>query len=192
MNSVTGDYSVIPGGGYADTVASNYSFAAGYRVRLDTSATATFAFGREFSTSTADAVIFYNGLTSIHVGIQNTSPTHLLDVGTSGAYCDGGAWVDGSSRDFKENISDLQADVALRAVRELNPVTYCYKFDGEERVGFIAEELPDLVATEDRRGLSATEVVAVLTRVVQTQQELLEEQQQELDSLRKDLEAIKR
>ena len=37
----------------------------------------------------------------------------------------------------------------------------------EKRVGFIAEEVPDLVATKDRKGLSPMDIVAVLTKVVQ-------------------------
>ncbi|EFK12372.1 conserved hypothetical protein [delta proteobacterium NaphS2] len=42
-------------------------------------------------------------------------------------------------------------------------------------MGFIAEEVPDLVATNGRKGMSAMDVVAVLTRVVQDQQKVIEE-----------------
>ncbi len=34
-----------------------------------------------------------------------------------------------------------------------------------------ADHVPDLVATNDRKGLVAMDIVAVLTKVVQTQQE---------------------
>jgi hypothetical protein len=34
-------------------------------------------------------------------------------------------------------------------------------------VGFIAEDVPDLVSTKDRKGLSPMDIVAVLTKVVQ-------------------------
>jgi hypothetical protein len=110
---------------------------------------------------------FING----YVGIGTTSPTHLLDVGTSGAYCNGGAWVTGSSREYKQDIEDLSAEAAEDAVAKLTPVTYEYKASpGEHHVGFIAEDVPDLVATADRKGMSAMDVVAVLTKVVQQQQ----------------------
>lgn len=191
MNSAAGNYSAVPGGGYADTAAGDYSVALGYRVRVDSAATNTFAFGRDFTTSTSDAVIFHNSTTSIHVGIQNTAPTHLLDVGGSGAHCDGGAWIDGSSREKKENIAELTLVDALAALERLMPVTYNYKFDNEGRVGFIAEDLPDLVAMSDRKGISATEIVAVLTRVVKDQQNVLERQQEEIESLRQELEVLK-
>ena len=55
----------------------------------------------------------------------------------------------------------------------------------EEYVGFIAEEVPDLVATESRESLSPMDIVAVLTRVVQEQQKTIEE-------LRKDIIELKR
>ena len=44
----------------------------------------------------------------------------------------------------------------------------------EKHVDFIAENVPDLVATEDRKGMSAMDVVTVLTKVVQDQQTIEE------------------
>ncbi len=106
----------------------------------------------------------------VGIGIEN--PTHLLDVGQSGAYCNGGAWVNGSSRSFKENITDLSSEDALDTLADLHPTSFNYKTDTEETyLGFIAEDVPDLVATKDRKGLVAMDIVAVLTKVVQTQQE---------------------
>jgi hypothetical protein len=108
------------------------------------------------------------------VGIANTNPGHVLTVGSSGAYTDGGAWVDGSSREYKENIKDLTTQEAMNTLTGLNPVEYYYKTDKEElHVGFIAEDVPDLVATKDRKGLSPMDIVAVLTKVVQEQQKTI-------------------
>jgi hypothetical protein len=45
----------------------------------------------------------------------------------------------------------------------------------DQHVGFIAEDVPDLVATPDRKGMSAMDVTAVLTKVVQEQQNLIQE-----------------
>ncbi|NLG27636.1 MAG: tail fiber domain-containing protein, partial [Chloroflexi bacterium] len=102
------------------------------------------------------------------MGIGNSNPTHLLTVGTSGAYTDGGAWVDGSSRSYKENIAGLDADEARDALMQLEPVRYTYTAtSGEEYLGFIAEDVPALVATADRKGLAPMDIVAVLTSVVQ-------------------------
>ncbi len=75
-----------------------------------------------------------------------------------------------------------------RSIRSagLNPIKYNYKTDKDERhVGFIAEDVPDLVAVKDRKGLSPMDIVAVLTKVVQelkARNEMLEERLQALES----------
>ena len=40
-------------------------------------------------------------------------------------------------------------------------------------IGFIAEDVPELVATPDRKGLSAMDMVGVLTKAVQEQQQTI-------------------
>lgn len=120
------------------------------------------------------------------VGIGNTGPTHLLDVGTNGAYCDGGRWVNGSSRKYKENIRDLSTGEAVEALAALNPVKFYYKGDkADESLGFIAEDVPDLVATKNRKGMIAMDVVAVLTRVLKEQQKTISELKKKISQLEK-------
>jgi hypothetical protein len=124
------------------------------------------------------------------VGIGMTAPTHLLDVGVSGAYCNGGAWVDGSSREYKQDIRELSGAEAEEAFAELSPVRFEYKAAPDEHhVGFIAEDVPELVATKDRKGLSAMDVVAVLTKVVQEQQAKFGEQQATIQDQKSSIEA---
>jgi hypothetical protein len=105
----------------------------------------------------------------------------------SNAVCtSAGQWQDASSREYKENISELSVDDAAKALEELQPVRFNYKNDAaEECLGFIAEDVPDLVATQSRKTMSSMDVVAVLTRVVQEQQKLVREQQQAITELRK-------
>jgi len=97
----------------------------------------------------------------------------------NGASCTaGGVWTNASSRDLKENIEGLTIDEAQAALMGLDPVKYNYKADKEERhVGFIAEDVPALVASKDRKSLSPMNVVAVLTKVVQEQDKKTKEQQ---------------
>jgi hypothetical protein len=67
-------------GGYADSVEGDYSFVAGRQVRVRSQADYTFAFGRDFETSTPNAVIFHNSVDPIKVGIGTPSPTERLEV----------------------------------------------------------------------------------------------------------------
>jgi hypothetical protein len=64
----------------------------------------------------------------------------------------------------------------VETLTALQPVQFRYKTDPEENhVGFIAEDVPHLVASTDRKGMSAMDVVAVLTKVVQDQQKTIAE-----------------
>jgi hypothetical protein len=98
----------------------------------------------------------------------------------SGATCTaGGVWTNASSIALKENITSLNSDEAATTLQALNPVKYNYKAEKDENhVGFIAEEVPELVAMKDRKSLSPMDIVAVLTRVTQDQQKQLQAQQQ--------------
>lgn len=106
------------------------------------------------------------------VGIGTTDPVHPLHMGSGAHVTTGGVWTNASSRDYKENIHSLTTEEAMAALSGLVPVQYNYKVDQEEvYLGFIAEDVPDLVATGDRKGLSPMDIVAVLTKVVQQQQQ---------------------
>ncbi len=120
-----------------------------------------------------------------NVGIGTTSPSHPLHMG-GGAYCTGSAWMPSSSREYKENIVSLAADEAEEALEALNPVKFNYKNEkDEDYIGFIAEDVPELVATKNRKSLNPLDVVAVLTRVVQEQQKMNQEQQETISELQK-------
>jgi len=122
-----------------------------------------------------------------YVGIGTQKPKYPLQM-AAGAYTDGKSWIDVSSREYKEDIEELSAGEAWEAMQELNPVKYTYKADrAERRVGFISEEVPELVAMKDRRGLSAMEIVAVLTKVVQEQQKTISVLSEKLKELEKEV-----
>ena len=96
----------------------------------------------------------------------------------------GGTWTNASSRSLKENIQILSTNEAVEALNELNPVKYNYKADkSEKHVGFIAEDVPTLVATKDRKGLSPMDITAVLTKVMQELKKENEEQKKIISEL---------
>ncbi len=84
-----------------------------------------------------------------------------------------------STRTMKDRIVDLDAQKAQAAIRQLTPVEYVYKDDasGEPRLGFIAEDVPDIVANADRKTVPIMDVVALVTKVVKDQQQQIEDQQ---------------
>ena len=145
--------------------------------------------------------------TFANFGSVNNFPLRLMVNGTwrmrldldnslsmvNGASCTaGGVWTNGSSREYKENISALSSEEAMETLDGLSPVKFNYKADQTETyVGFIAEDVPDLVATNDRKSLSPMDIVAVLARVVQEQQKTIEDQQKAFDSLKAEVETLK-
>ncbi len=116
------------------------------------------------------------------VGIYETNPGYPLQVNV--AYCTGTEWKNGSSREYKEDIETLSYAQALEAFSQLQPVSYHYKAEyvddpDDLALGFIAEDLPELVAERDGKSLNPMKIITVLTKVVQQQQneiELLKQQ----------------
>jgi len=140
------------------------------------------------------------------IGTANDKPivllvnnTQIMTVNSDGtlAMSDGGSyngtWNPASSKEYKENVKTLTTEEALEAFNELSPVKYNYKtHKEEERVGFIAEEVPDLVAMNGRKNLSTMDIVAVLTKVTQEQQKVIHEQQKALIELSGEVKALKK
>jgi hypothetical protein len=128
----------------------------------------------------------YNSLvidTTGRIGLGVAAPLYQIDH-SSGARLDAGNWVNASSRNVKQDVHQLDSDEAVDALKALQPVTFAYKANpGETHVGFIAEDVPDLVATTDRKGLSSMDVVAVLTKVIQEQQRTIENLETRLERL---------
>lgn len=129
-------------------------------------------------------VIGQQGGTDPAVGIHKVAGlTHPLQVGTNSTNGNGahvtaaGVWTNGSSRRNKTDIRPLGDEEALAALAGLTPVLYrgAASPDGEQYVGFIAEDVPDLVAQIDRESLSPMDIVAVLTRVLQLERARNEE-----------------
>jgi hypothetical protein len=149
----------------------------GYRIFTHTSA----AVGSTFTNLDLRLQIDYSGRFGI-----NTTPVAGDEIHTSsGAHLtSGGVWTDASSREYKEHIRPLTTEEAQQTLAALDPVRYNYKANPREKhVGFIAEDVPELVAREDRKSLSPMDIVAVLTKVVQEKSQLVDEQRRMLETL---------
>lgn len=100
---------------------------------------------------------------------------NVMTLTTTGDLSITGTFAQGSSRELKENITELSSKEALETLADLSPVKFKYKADTEkvQHIGFIAEDVPELVATPDRKRLSSMDIVGVLTKVVQEQQQTI-------------------
>ena len=86
-----------------------------------------------------------------------------------------GTVTQASSRALKDNVAALSGSEALAALQGLQAVKYTYKADDtkQQRLGFIAEDVPDLVASSERDRLSPMDLIAVLTKALQEQQQTI-------------------
>ncbi len=107
--------------------------------------------------------------------VHATAPADSFVIDSTGDLTLGGNLELASSRQLKKNIRPLNAAEAVEALNALNPVKFCYKQNqDEESIGFIAEEVPDLAATNGRKSVNPMDLVAILTKVVQKQQQINE------------------
>jgi hypothetical protein len=138
---------------------------------------------------TVRLLIDYNGLFALNA--NSTVAGHELHT-SSGAYLTtAGVWTNASSREYKDAIAPLSMDAAEKTLAALEPVTFRYKNEADQqRVGFIAEDVPELVAMKDRKGLSPMDIVAVLTRVLQEKSRVIDDQAEMLRQQQKKLEDL--
>lgn len=126
-----------------------------------------------------------------NIGLGVAAPVHPLQTSTGAYLSSGGTWMNASSRELKTNIQELSAGEADAALKALRPVTFEYNAEkGESYAGFIAEDVPALVASKQRDSLSPMDIVAVLTRVTQEQQRQLEQQNERLAQQQKTVEEL--
>ena len=123
-----------------------------------------------------------------NVGIGTASPLAKLHVAGNALVT--GTLEIGSSRTLKEDIRDLGMDEAKEAFDALKPVHFKYKTDSEQQLGFIAEDVPDLVATNSRKSLVPMDFVAVLTKVVQQHDSRVQELEKKLSARDEAIEAL--
>ena len=157
-----------------------------FNVRPDSGAVAPNPSIRILTANTQAMIIDNQQFIGIGTTANPDAPIHYTNGGTQARLTTAGVWTDASSRVAKEHIENLSVDAAMKALHDLQPVTYNYKVLPEDpKVGFIAEDVPDLVATPERQGLSALDIVAVVTKVVQEQQKTIDALNQRIDELEK-------
>jgi Chaperone of endosialidase len=102
-----------------------------------------------------------------------------------------GTLTNSSSREYKEAIRSLGATEAAEALAGLQPVKFRYKDQAKENLGFIAEDVPALVAMEGRKSIAPMDLIALLTKVVQEQQKTIDDQRAAIDAQRDSIEVLR-
>jgi hypothetical protein len=181
--SVSGNYSAVIGSAY-DTCAASYSLVAGSSVRARSGAQYTFAFGEGCTTSVPRAVVFYHSGAATKLGVGIQTPTHYVDV-TGGSYCDASGWHNGSSRELKHDIVKLTPEECRAILQQLlatDVARYKYKLDerGQEHVGLIAEEAPDVLTGPEHKAIGTGDAIGFLMAAVKAQQAEIEQLKAEL------------
>jgi hypothetical protein len=175
-----------PDGNPADQSALNVGYAgasfgrgAGFlNVRPDSGAAAPNPSLRFLVANLERMILDNEGFMGLGVG----NPAHPIEHSSGAVLTAGGTWQSVSSRATKSDIRPLEASDALAALHGLEPVRFRYKAEpGDEYLGFVAEDVPDLVATADHTRLGPLDIVAVLTKVVQQQQTAMNRQQATID-----------
>jgi hypothetical protein len=129
-----------------------------------------------------------NGFVGVGIAADSVSPLKMK----SGAHVTtGGVWTNASSREVKQNIEPLTIEQARETIQALNPVGFRYKEEPDEHyLGFIAEDVPELVATNDRKSLAPMDITAVLTKVVQDQDAEIRQQKLMIQRQQKTLDKV--
>ena len=176
-NEASGTFSTVPGG--RENVASGlYSFAAGRGAKAVTDRTFVWnSRDLDFASTGSDQFLI-----NANVGIKTNEPVSPLHVNGS---VRASLFIMTSSRELKNDIKQLSLGEAVETVESLEPVSFRFKTDESRELvmGFIAEDVPEVIATQDRKAIHSMNIIAVLTKVVQDQQERITSLEERLASL---------
>ncbi len=160
---------------------------AGGQTRLKTNGASqwmSFADGA----GTTDVLVVKNGSVSIGTAIPQSG--RALTVSGSGYFT--GIVTTGSSRSLKHDIRPLSPGDAMAALEGIEPMRFKYNgSDEDDKLGFISEDVPALVAEKDRKSLNSMDLVALAIAVIKEQQGTIEAQEARIEKLEKLLAEMK-
>ena len=129
------------------------------------------------------------------VGIGTTSPSYKLEV--NGSVAGVGAYNNLSDVNWKKNIQDIT--YGLDKILQLKPITFNWlneDYGDRINIGFIAQEveeiIPNMVTTAEdgTKSLAITDLIPVLTKAIQEQQDIIEQQATEIEQLKTQIQLI--
>jgi len=95
-----------------------------------------------------------------------------------------GQWLDNANSEVMTDVEELNATYARNLIAELTPKMFsCSRKPAERLVGFLADEVPYPLQTNDGVSLSPMEIVAALTKMVQDMDVKMQTMQSKIDYL---------
>ena len=129
-----------------------------------------------------------------NVGYGENNPTHPIHMASGAHVTSGGVWTNASDRNKKKDITDQS--YGLSEVLQMKPRSYHYRGTGEKSIGFVAQEMeeliPEVVSGEDgEKGIAYGLLVSTLVNAIQEQQAIIEEQDETLLELTGEIKSLK-
>lgn len=122
-----------------------------------------------------------------NVGIGTSSPSHPLHMGSGAHVTAGGVWTNASSKELKTDIQPLENEEyseILKKLEDLDVVHFKYKAEPDVvHIGMIAEDVPDEIASPDRKGIPTADAIAFLVAAVKAQQHKIDKLEKKLKDL---------
>ncbi len=132
----------------------------------------------------------------IGTGFASSGPRLTVGVSGDGSNSIGNAWTVFSDRRYKDNI--LQITNAIGMVQSLRGVTYNWKSSGLKDIGFIAQEVedvvPTIVFTDEKTGYKSIDysrMAPILIEAVKEQQKMIDELKKKYLELEKEIKELK-
>jgi Chaperone of endosialidase len=113
-----------------------------------------------------------------NVGIGTSNPIYPLHMASGAHVTAAGVWTNVSDISKKYEIADL--GYGLGEILKMRPASYRYKADGSKSIGFIAQEMeqiiPEVVSGDDgEKGIAYGPLASVIVHGIQQQQEVIEQ-----------------
>jgi hypothetical protein len=98
-----------------------------------------------------------------------------------------------SSRMLKKNVENFNYHEAKEILHALAPIKFCFIADitNKTQIGFIAEDVPDVLATADRKGISPMSMIGVLVQVVKEHQKSIGLLEKTVESIESKLKSVR-
>ena len=182
-NNATGHYIGTVGGSLAILNTSNVE-----RMRILSNGAIAMGFTSQisggtlsvYSSADGGVVIGSSGGTNAFRKIYHDPSSGILyftSTGNAPYLSNAGGWTNASDIAYKKDIEDI--DYGLETVKSLQPRRYKMKDTEEKQVGFVAQEIeqivPEVVSGEDgEKGVSYGQITPLLVKAIQEQQTIIE------------------